>query len=59
MITPQEVHQYLVKLNFNKSTGLDGISSKFLHAARNEISDIICNIINASITQEFFYHHGK
>ena len=48
MIRSEEVHQYLVKLKFNKSTGLVGISPKFLHAALNEISSIICNIINAS-----------
>ena len=43
------VHKELTKLNINKSTGIDGIKSKFLKDGADVITTSITHIINLSI----------
>ena len=42
-------YKELCKLNPNKSTGIDGIKSKFLKDGANVIKSVITHIINLSI----------
>ena len=51
LITSIEVTKYLKSIDVKKSTGLDGISPHFLMLASNELSTVICDIINSSILE--------
>merc|ERR1739840_50068 len=46
------VYRELCKLNPNKSTGIDGIKSKFLKDGANVIKSVITHIVNLSIETE-------
>ena len=48
-ISEDFVYKELCKLNPNKSTGIDGIKSRFLKDGANVIKSVITHIINLSI----------
>ena len=48
-ITPEDVYSELIKINVNKSTGLDGISPNILKISAPVICDSITHIFNLSL----------
>ena len=48
-VTEEFVVKELLKLNPNKSTGVDNIQAKFLKDGAHEIKGVITHIINVSI----------
>ena len=51
LVTESQVFKYLIRLNSNKATGLDGIPSKFVKDAAPIIAYPLCHIINLSLIQ--------
>ena len=51
LVTENQVFKYLIRLNSNKATGLDGIPSKFVKDAAPIIAYPLCHIINLSLIQ--------
>ena len=51
LVTANQVFKYLIRLNSNKATGLDGILSKFIKDAAPIIAYPLCDIINLFLIQ--------
>ena len=51
LITENQVFKYLICLNSNKPTGLDGIPSNFVKDAASIIAYPLCHIINLSLIE--------
>ena len=51
LVTENQVFKYLIRLNSNKATGLDGIPSKFVKDAAPIIAYPLRHIINLSLIQ--------